>query len=216
MDALSENAPLTRSININAKTILNVGGRRFETAPDTLTHESDYFKNLLSGKWSDGKDSGGSYFVDADPALFEHILSYLRRGVLPIFWDKQQGHDHYLYFRLLQEARYFRIERLERWLVEEEYLKAVRINRVPHLVQETAQLGSSTEANIDEEYYPIWKKDKVYICPRGIHVHRGDPRACGRACANAQGDSGPKYEEELVLETLVISKSTTFCRDRCL
>jgi BTB/POZ domain-containing protein KCTD9 len=64
----------------------------------------------------------GSYFVDADPQLFDHILRYLRRGVLPIFYDNIRGHDHGLYRALLEEARYFQIDRLENWLSDKSYI----------------------------------------------------------------------------------------------
>ncbi|KAF4628219.1 hypothetical protein G7Y89_g9933 [Cudoniella acicularis] len=77
---------------------LQAGERRFVTVAETLTHEN------------------GSYFIDADPELFEHILRYLRRGVLPIFYDRVKGHNYSLYLALLGKAKYFQILRLENWL----------------------------------------------------------------------------------------------------
>jgi hypothetical protein len=41
-------------------------------------------------------EADGSYFIDGDVALFEPILRYLRRGVLPLFYDNAKGHDLYL------------------------------------------------------------------------------------------------------------------------
>jgi hypothetical protein len=104
---------------------LQVGERRFVTTAETMTQESAFFAILFSGRW-DNKQADGSYFIDADPQLFEHILRYLRRGVRPIFYDNVKGHDHALYFALLKEAQYFQIPKLESWLRGRNYLQAVR------------------------------------------------------------------------------------------
>src|SRR5437763_426520 len=93
------------------KIILQVGERRFVTTRGTLTQESGFFSSMLSGLW-DNAEADGSYFIDSDPLLFEHILRYLRRGVHPIFYDNLRGHDHALYQALLEEARYFQIGEL--------------------------------------------------------------------------------------------------------
>lgn len=66
----------------NVQVLLQVGERRFTTTNETLTNESTFFASLLSGRWSNALPDG-SHFIDADPMLFEHILRYLRRGVLP-------------------------------------------------------------------------------------------------------------------------------------
>lgn len=91
---------------------LQVGERRFITTIDTLTQESVFFSSLLSGRW-DNAQADGSYFIDADGHLFAYILRYLRRNILPIFYDNHKGHDHGLYLALLIEARFFQIARLE-------------------------------------------------------------------------------------------------------
>lgn len=105
---------------------LQVGEQRFVTTPETLTRESGFFSALLSSRW-DNKQPDGSYFIDVDPELFKHILRYLRRRILPIFYDKCKGHDHALYIALLEEAKYFLIPRLEKWLDERRYLQAVSV-----------------------------------------------------------------------------------------
>jgi BTB/POZ domain-containing protein KCTD9 len=61
---------------------LQVGERWFVTTAETITHERIFFAALFSGRW-DNVEADGSDFIDADPELFEHILRYLRRGVLP-------------------------------------------------------------------------------------------------------------------------------------
>jgi hypothetical protein len=100
--------PLAKRPSLAADTPihLQVGGRRFTTTKETLTEESAFFSSLLSGRWENALEDG-SYFIDADPVLFEHILRYLRRGVFPLFFDTAKGHDPYLYLALLEEARYF-------------------------------------------------------------------------------------------------------------
>ena len=65
---------------------LNVGGKLFYTNRSTLTNGSPYFAGTFGGSFDAGPsriDENGwkVYFVDADPAVFEHILNYLRDGV---------------------------------------------------------------------------------------------------------------------------------------
>ena len=71
---------------------VQVGERRFVATSETLTQKSGFFSSLLSGRWNN-MEADGSYFIDGDVALFEHILRYLRRGVLPLFYDNAKGHD---------------------------------------------------------------------------------------------------------------------------
>ena len=105
---------------------LHIGERRFVTAAHMITQESGFFAALLSGHW-DNRQADGLYFIDADAELFEHILRYLRRGVLPVFYDSVKGHDHTLYLALLEEAKYFQVPRLVNWLRGKGYLQAIKI-----------------------------------------------------------------------------------------
>jgi BTB/POZ domain-containing protein KCTD9 len=166
---------------------------------------------MLSGRWENAEEDG-SYFIDADADLFVHILRYLRRGVLPLFYDKMKGHDFALYHALLQEAKYFQIPQLEEWLEREHYTRAVKTLYSPTTVLEGAGQQLSRVSNIEVEYYPAWGTKKVYVCPRGIYVHRGKPDACGRDCMKVQGGADDQYDEEPVLRTLVIEKQTIFDR----
>ena len=59
---------------------LNVGGTRIETTRVTLS-ASTYFARMLDGDWVEGVEE--EVFVDRDPALFTHILEWLRSGQLP-------------------------------------------------------------------------------------------------------------------------------------
>ncbi|KAH8585994.1 hypothetical protein B0O99DRAFT_459627, partial [Bisporella sp. PMI_857] len=101
--------------------------RNFVTDPESWLGHSIYFEKLFSGKWGD-KQEDGSYFIETDAQIFKHILRYLRTGVLPVFYDRANGHDFALYQALLGEAKYFIIERLEKWLCERKYLQVVEIH----------------------------------------------------------------------------------------
>ncbi|KAI9770328.1 MAG: hypothetical protein M1840_003487 [Geoglossum simile] len=194
---------------------LQVGDRRFMTTEETLTHQCGFFSSLLSGRWDDARPDG-SYFVDADGDLFEHILRYLRRGVLPVFFSDLKGHDHALYLALLEEARYFQIPRLEEWLEDKTYLKAVKIRHTIVEVDNVENLSGVVETDTKVEYHPSRIIRKVYLCPRGIFVHRGDPSRCGRQCRNAKSGSDDEYEDEEVLKTVVIHRRTIFDEQICI
>ncbi|KAF5873562.1 uncharacterized protein Bfra_005025 [Botrytis fragariae] len=193
---------------------LQVGERRFVTTKNTMTGESPFFAALFSGRWDSNEQADGSYFIDADPDLFEHILRYLRRSVLPIFYDIKKGHDHALYLALLGEARYFQIARLENWLKNKRYLSAVKIYSSVEELDDLWSESLNTDQNV--EYRPRWDTKKVYICPRGIYVHRGNSSACGRQCENVRGDSDYIYENEPVLKTLVIRKKIVVDQAACM
>ncbi|EXJ73552.1 uncharacterized protein A1O5_03313, partial [Cladophialophora psammophila CBS 110553] len=109
---------------------LNVGGRIFTTLISTLTSQSTFFTALLLDRWeSEDCLVDGNLFVDANPDLFQHILDYLRRSIPPVFWTRVNGFDFALYAALLQEARYFGIAALEKWIAEQHYLRAITIHQ---------------------------------------------------------------------------------------
>ncbi|KAG6179861.1 hypothetical protein E4U27_003026 [Claviceps purpurea] len=103
---------------------LLVGERTFITTRATLIRESQFFSRNFSGPWAEPPQDG-IYFVDADPALFEHILRYLRQSVFPLFYRQSIGHNLGLYAALRKEAEFFQIQRLHIWLTEGRYLDAV-------------------------------------------------------------------------------------------
>ncbi|OAA65543.1 mitochondrial carrier protein [Niveomyces insectorum RCEF 264] len=206
--ALVPNRPRPHTMRVE----LQVGERRFTTTRDTLVGESQFFAVLLSGRWENvlGDDA---YFVDADPALFEHILRYLRRSVFPLFYDQTRGHDYALYNALLAEARYFQIARLESYLADKEYLKAVEVKRTVTVCdgeENLPQHNGTLPADTVVEYHPSWDIQEVYLCPREIPVHRGRPDRCGKDCKRAQGEAEPEYEEEPYLRMLVVEKTVVF------
>jgi hypothetical protein len=192
-----------------------VGERRFVSTRQTLIEESGYFASLLSGRWNSAQ-ADGSYFVDADPNLFEHILRYLRRGVLPVFYEKLKGHDYAQYVALLEEAKYFQISRLEDWLEKKRYLHAFSMKHSAAKIEGLSDLYMDFGTDVDIEYYPMQGTKRSYVCPRGIIVHMDNAGACGRLCKNAQGDADDEYEEKPVLRTLVVTKQVVFDMQACL
>ncbi|KAK4973185.1 hypothetical protein LTR28_011947 [Elasticomyces elasticus] len=173
---------------------LQVGQQQFVTTRETLAAESSFFASLLSGRW-DNALADESYFIDADPSLFEHILRYLRRGVLPVFYDTHKGHDYALYLALLEEAKYFQIPRLQEWLENKGYLRTLMVE---YSVQEV-EVGFrylSTTRTTDEyvEYHPGWGTKKV----------------------KAQGDTEDIYEEEAISKMLLVKKRVVFDIQACL
>ncbi|KAH8655701.1 BTB/POZ protein [Xylariales sp. PMI_506] len=96
---------------------LDVGGRRYKTFRSTL-NRANLFKNI---DWEENTQEDGSIFIDADPDLFEHILQFLRRGIMPVLWNLKDGHDYPTYNALLEEARHFQIPELISWLQEKRY-----------------------------------------------------------------------------------------------
>ena len=63
------------------------------------------------------------------------------------------------------------------------------------------------------EVYPKWGINKIYVCPRGITVHRGWPAACGRQCHNARDGGEYQYDEEPVVKLFVVHKEVRFNGD---
>lgn len=200
-----DEAPVQLPLAAQSRQItLQVGERQFVTTHETLISESCFFASLLSGRW-DNALPDGSYFIDADPALFEHILRYLRRGVLPIFYDIDKGHDHAMYLAILKEARYFQIPRPQEWLEKKRYFFALTMECSVEEVKGTP-LPTTLSSDTRVDYVPKWETKKVYVCPRGVYVHRGQPTACGRQCMKAQGNAGATFDDETVVRMLVVKK----------
>ncbi|KAI1388633.1 BTB/POZ protein [Hypoxylon trugodes] len=194
------------------RVTLQVGERRFTTLRDTLVGESEYFAARLSDRWSDC-DEDGSYFIDSDPTLFSYILSYLRSGSLPVFFDSVTlTWDHAKYLTLLSEARYFGIEKLCVWIDKQQYLDVVTLEKTMEII-ENVQKSESVNRILNHPFQgdrrldisTTWSSRQAYVCPRGIPVHYDDQSKCGRACENARDDNDGKidYEEIPVLKAVV-------------
>ncbi|CAG8958580.1 hypothetical protein HYFRA_00009897 [Hymenoscyphus fraxineus] len=202
-----------------AKVTLQVGERQFNTTRENLVRESPFFAALLSENGGHTQQDG-SYFVDADGDLFEHILRYLRRGVYPIFYDKLKGHDYALYLALLQEAKYFGIELLQNWLENKNYLQAVKITYTYEGAHDKTENGPpvaslTTPANTEVEWLNIhFRAEKGWICPHEISSHRLDVGKCVMYSRN-RGEIQGRYAHYTTREGFIKKCTTTFDNSVC-
>lgn len=188
------------------KVFLNLDGTTFITTKRTLVEESAYFASRLSNRWP-SVDSELS--LDMDPAVFTHVLRYLRHSVLPIFYDQIRGFDHGLYCLVLAQADYLLIERLSSWIREKRYLLAVRKERSARVyLDDVKDINGSDFANTECQYQLTWGKKEVYTCPRGISIHDG-PSRCGKQCNTARGDA-PLYHTEDELRIIEFKTKTVY------
>ncbi|KAI1095504.1 BTB/POZ protein [Rostrohypoxylon terebratum] len=222
-DGLLDTAFSPFTANESSRVTLQVGERRFTAFRDTLISESAYFRARLSGRWNDA-DEDGAYFIDADPDIFEHILRYLRSNNFPVFFDASTlTFDHAKYISLLGGARYFGISKLEEWIEHEQYLDVVQIQtsaiQIPDVdAQGIECLARTTTANNRVDIKTAWDTEQVYVCPRGIFVHRGDRDKCGQACekARAREGGGVEFEQDPVLRAVVIKTKISFNLAACM
>jgi hypothetical protein len=57
---------------------------------------------------------------------------------------------------------------------------------------------------------------KVYICPRGIPVHRSDRNRCGQACMKTRNDDNDDvYEEGNYIEVVSMRGKVEFDASAC-
>jgi hypothetical protein len=195
---------------------LDVGGRIFKVSRDTLK-EFGLFRYQLSDRFTWEPESDGTYFLDADPDLFEHLLSFMRRPeVFPLFYTKDAGFDYNLYNRLEAEANYFQMDALRDWIKAKKYLKAIVTQTYSAEVRRLDMVPPQRRSvNISEDWHVIPRTRKVYICPRGIWGHRDDPNSCGHACRKARGDDEIEYEDETYEEAVILKKEVEFVAEIC-
>ena len=76
-------------------------------------------------------------------------------------------------------------------------------------MNDTARKFSSGTSTL--EFVPMAPEvRKVYLCPRGIAVHRGDPGQCGRLCHEAQEGFPIEFDEEHVVQTLAVRTKVVY------
>ncbi|KAG8533087.1 uncharacterized protein KY384_001870 [Bacidia gigantensis] len=187
-----------------------VGEKYFTANTKTLTEGSAWFKSLFSGSDKLVLKEDGTIFIDRDGDLFAIVLRYLRSQKVPVFYNKIYGHNHLLYDQLLTEARFYQISYLVYYLENRFYAGYVASVKVEILgLDHGVDVPlPDRDDDTDVQYYPQWCRKEVYVCPRRVAVHRGNPGGCGRECRAAQGDRPLEYEDEWVLKTTEIRTQT--------
>ncbi|KAF2473564.1 uncharacterized protein BDR25DRAFT_158866, partial [Lindgomyces ingoldianus] len=201
---------------------LNVGGRKFLTRIDTLATGSGFFAAQLS-RWIGDPREDGSFFIDADPDLFAHLLRHLRRpNTFPLFWNMEKGFDYALYHALYVEAEYFGIYELAKWIEAKQYLKAITIkSHGPEIHEVNGAPGQPFVMNPNVEVVQreiLVTKRERFVCPRGIFAHmvqRGERLKCGKACWKVGGDDPDEYVEEAYKEAVTWKNEVIFNADVC-
>ncbi|KAG6090341.1 hypothetical protein E4U15_006663 [Claviceps sp. LM218 group G6] len=139
----------TSTSTTDTRITLLVGERTFITTRRTLIRESGYFKQRFSTTWGQIPPC----FIDADPALFEHILRYLRHPIFPLFYNQAHGHDIGLYAALLNQANYFQISRLQKWLAAKRYLEAIQVKHTMDVVENWSDRTLPSDTYLKAEPY---------------------------------------------------------------
>jgi hypothetical protein len=177
--------------------MLDVSGRKFRTQKSVLS-VSPYFEHVFE-RWQDSADlqADGSFYVDADPDTFEHLLNFMRRpSRFPLYWTKKDGFDYALYCRVEAEADYFMLEGLRDWIKQRKYLKVV----ATVLRTQTAESRQHLKGDVTIEKYIVRKAGSV-LCPFGINHRCSDNDDCRRARANNGLQKRDPTDEVLVVVT---------------
>ena len=134
---------------------------------------------------------------------------------MPLFYDEGKGHDYALYVAVLEQAGYFGVEPLRKWLEAQTYLQAVKVVLSARMFEGVEGVCGSTGGHARTEHHVAWRTKKVYVCPRGMYAHMGDPGACGRLCRKAQRDAEDEYQDEEVLQIVEVRKVTALDPKMC-
>lgn len=172
-----------RETAASERVTLLIGETTFTTTRTTLVPSA-----VLTRLTTLHSPDEGSYFVDADPGLFSHILRYLRTGMYPLFYDSTNGHDEPQYLALLNQARFYEIGKLEDWLTSKEYLNVVQrrtwaksmtlcgetqiehLEELTHLRNETLTILTVKES-----------RETCFRCPKSNWRHDGRKVNCLKA-----------------------------------
>lgn len=141
--------------------------------------------------------------------MFQHILTYVRRRVFPLFYDEAKGFDHLLYLAVLGEARYFQIRKLQEWIEKKRYEEAVKVKYTTEMWEEYPR-SFVTAPNMTFERFDMSPINvRTYICHRGIPGHRGNYDKCNWDCGRS-GASNGTFEEVPSLQVFVMKKQVIF------
>jgi hypothetical protein len=131
-----------------------------------------------------------------------------RPGLFPFFWSRASSFDYDLYNRLGHEARFFQVDELSDWIDSQQFIRGITIKVDISSEQSIDQMHSEMIiGNTEISHHSLLKRRCVYLCPRGITVHRGRPDMCGSACHKAQAGTKIDCKEEKYAEVVSITKS---------
>jgi hypothetical protein len=161
---------------------------------------------------SKGVLNGGEKKMDLSPMTETLISSH-------ISYDTCVAHQ---YHRLEDAAIDLQIEKLEEWIKTKTYLKAISVESSVRTMKltDSSQFQSldpmRLSGDVDIERKVFTRTKKVYLCPRGIPVHRGRQYACGLACQNARNGAPLEYDHETYLEVVSIYKKYIIDKSMCM
>ncbi|KAL9621093.1 MAG: hypothetical protein Q9160_004478 [Pyrenula sp. 1 TL-2023] len=187
----------------DTRITLGVGGRLFNTSFDTLV-QADYFKDRFSNGWQPSED--GSFFVDADPEMFEHVLSYLRHLTPPLFFDGRSGHMHCMYVKLSFVARYFGVLGLVEYLENRKYLQLIRISYETEIMSQAKGVKYLPKSDEMVDFIAICGVKAIHVCRAGRDEHRGKPEKCFRKKCCTPGNAMDVFAEEVALRMVRASR----------
>lgn len=194
-------------------TTLKTLNKSFITDPDRWLGRSEYFDALFSGQWGD-KQEDGSYFIETDSDIFEHILRYLRTGVLPVFYDNNSGHDFALYQAVHGDAEYFAIDRLCRWIRERKYLEAMQVHHVTAL--RSRSLDEVTGSEMNSTVLPVTVRQNIWYCHMGQDHPVSECNTTWKCSSNSERyKERGGWKQEDILMWSVESKAIIFRHDLC-
>ncbi|QSZ32508.1 hypothetical protein DSL72_002086 [Monilinia vaccinii-corymbosi] len=129
-----------------------------------------------------------------------------------------------MYMALQREADYFGSTNLANRLKEKKYLEAVKVSYSIEAVEAVEAFEASAEGitvlegnltNVKLDLWPKWSTKRVYVCPRDILGHRGNPSSCGKRCLGARLIFGVKWEEENILGGALLKQKTIIDDELC-
>ena len=133
---------------------------------------------------------------------------------MPFLWERTSGFDYGAYVQVCLCADYLGVDDLASWIRAQRYLGAIKTE---YSASSENEISLSTVARLDrsvigDQSVTFNTRDttkRIYVCPRKIFIHRGAPEKCGKDCAKAQAGLEVQYDEEPILNTVIMSTKIT-------
>lgn len=158
---------------------LNIGGKKFWTTMDTLTHREpdSMLAAMFSGRHTVYTDPDKGYiFVDRDGKQFRLILNWLRDGIVPILRDRE-------YLELLREAEYFQLlglidgikSALSKMKEDEELgTELTRIDIIKCIQSDRVRFRGINLSGLDLSKLDLSSVDFSYACLKNVFFSRAN------------------------------------------